>query len=228
MTKKQNNTFRPAREAWLNSFAKMAQPEFEKHGLKFPALRITTGFISETIYGRTYHKAISSEDIFEIQVCYVEDSMVKIAGTLVHELIHACGIFNHRSDFVAAGKALGLEGKPTMMGWDHGDKKRLPKWAKTITVKLGKYPTGHISIKNLNGALPERPGRPSATPTGDRPVYIGGIVGGKKPQKGRMLKAECEKCNFIFRAARVRLETPRKLRCPDAECNGLITIGQTV
>ena len=90
------NKFRPAREAWLNRFAQLSQSEFKRHGLKFPALRITTGFISETVYGRTFHKAISSVGVFEIQVCYVEDSAVKIAGTLVHELIHACGIFNHR------------------------------------------------------------------------------------------------------------------------------------
>ena len=41
---------------------------------------------------------------------------VKIAGTLVHELIHACGRFNHGAEFAAD---------------------RLPAWARRIMVKLG-------------------------------------------------------------------------------------------
>ena len=40
----------------------------------------------------------------------------KIAGTLVHELIHACGRFNHGAEFAAD---------------------RLPAWARRIMVKLG-------------------------------------------------------------------------------------------
>ena len=41
---------------------------------------------------------------------------VKIAGTLVHELIHACGRFNHGAEFAAD---------------------RLAAWARRIMVKLG-------------------------------------------------------------------------------------------
>ena len=41
---------------------------------------------------------------------------IKITGTLVHELIHTCGRFNHGAEFAAD---------------------RLPAWARRIMVKLG-------------------------------------------------------------------------------------------
>ena len=221
------NDFRPAREAWLNRFARMARPAFARIRLEYPALKLSTGYISASTLGRTYHHAVSTAEVYEIQVCLNDDDGVRVAGTLTHEPIHACGVWNHGKASRDAGRALGLEGKPTEMGWDHGDAGKLPAWARKIVGKLGPYPAGRISLRDAVPAEPGKPGGkpsptrpPSATPTGDRPV----IVGGPRPQRNRQIKAECAGCGFVFRASRKWLEAGRRLRCPDAACDGAVTV----
>ena len=108
------------------------------------------------------HHAVSTAGVYEIQVCLNEDDGVRVAGTLTHELIHACGVWNHGKAFRDAGRALGLEGKPTEMGWDHGDADRLPAWARKIVGKLGTYPAGRISLRS---AAPAEPGKPGGKPS---------------------------------------------------------------
>ena len=135
------------REAWLAAFAKAAKPQFKKLKLEYPAdLRIGCGWLGKKYAGRTYWPETSSVGASEVTLNLSRDQMTAVAGTLVHELIHACGVTNHKADFVAYGRALGLGGKPTAMGWDDTEP---PVWADKIFARLGDYPTGTLDPSTI-------------------------------------------------------------------------------
>ena len=129
------------REEWLRRFVRRARPVFEADGLTIPErLFVGVGLLDRRAVGRTYSDKLSSVGAVEITVEQTRDSTVEVAGTLVHELIHASGIHGHRRDFAKAGRQLGLCGKPRSMRFDQA----LPEWAETIVEMIGPYPPGTL------------------------------------------------------------------------------------
>lgn len=209
------------REDWLSEFAEACRPHFkELAGLDFGKVRLATGYVTRSVHGRTFIREVSTSGHCEIQVCYVEDNRIRIAGTLVHELIHAAGIRGHGKAFADAGNALGLTGKPTMMGWDDAKTVRnLPAWARPIFKACGRYPKGHIDLARVQ-PKPDADGEP-VKPGPGRP-NLPTLLTGAKPQTARLLKAECCGCGLVFRVT--RKWAGRVTRCPDADCDGKMRI----
>lgn len=134
------------REIWLLEFAKRARKHVhEKAGLIVPdRLRIGVGLLGtpgRPISGTTYAKGLASDGAVEITIAPRTCDTRDVAGTLVHELIHACGVHGHQKDFAKAGRALGLEGKPKEMGYVTAT----PAWVDAILKRMGNYPQGTLT-----------------------------------------------------------------------------------
>ena len=197
------------REDWLNKFMEAARITYAEHGLTIPdRIRIGVGLIGKGVLGCAWIKEVTNDGAVEITIAPTVDATVKIAGTLAHELIHACGIRGHRKDFADAGRSLGLVGKPTCMGFDGLD--RAPDWADRIIAELGAYPSGTL---NPYGEIIPFPGGPAGRPIGPT---------GKPRQTTRMHKASCDACDMVFRVSRKHAD--RITRCPDATCSGAVTV----
>ena len=185
------------REAWLRAFAKGAGRQYTARGLNYPAdLRIGCGWLGKRYLGIAYKKEASSVGAVEVTVSMKQDDPILVAGTLTHELIHACGVHGHKADFAGHATALGLAGKPTMAGWDdvkHGD---LPEWAGKLITRLGPYPKGTLE-----------PGT------------------GKPKDKVRMIKAECQSCGMVIRLARKWLKDDLRCPDPACGDYGELSIG---
>lgn len=183
-----------AREDWLRDFAEKARPLFAAAGLEYPAdLRIGAGDLGKKKAGASYAPAASSVGASEITISLRIDQTHDVAGTLVHELIHAAGIRHHRPDFRKAGLALGLVGKPSAMGWPKpGD---VPLWARIAIEELGPYPAGRIAPAEQK----------------------------KKPQSTRMIRVECASCSMVWRTTRKWIEGRKlrcpTARCKSAGLN---------
>lgn len=181
------------REAWLAELAERVRPAMETAAkLTFPDYRVSCGFPSRggksgKVVGECW-AAIASEDKHaEIFITPYEADPLKVASTLVHELIHAClPRAGHRSPFQKAAKALGF-----IAPW-----KSTPEtdefwaWVKPIVEAMPPYP--HGKLHNMSA------------------------VAAPKPQKARLLKAECEECGYTVRVTRVWVEGSGPPLCP---CN---------
>src|SRR5690606_21724530 len=95
----------------------------------------------------------------------------RIAGVLVHELVHAAGHWDHKAGFRKVATGLGLEGP--MTATTEGD--AFYEWADPIIERLGAFPGAA-----LDGLA---------------------LAGGKKKQSTRMIKVECGDCGWGFRAS---------------------------
>ena len=129
-----------------------------------------------------------------------------IIGTLLHELIHAGGINDHYRDFAAAGRALGLVGKPKGMGYEEAPYAALPWPVRETLSRLGPWP----------GAYYELPSRARRS-------------GAASASKTRMLKCDCAKCGMILRGSAAAFglvdgRLTKHLRCMDASCDGEVRV----
>lgn len=108
------------------------------------------------------------------------DDTIDVLGTLVHELVHALGIYNHKGEFRSVAVAVGLTGR--MTATVPGEELR--GLLEGIGQGLGEYP--HSGINPADG---------------ERPV---------KKQGTRLLKAVCdnEECGTIIRVTRKVVEYP--------------------
>ncbi len=135
------------RDEWFQAFTDKARPIFsDKAGLTIPEVRASVGFTSKgargNAIGECFHAESTKDNVVAIFVDPKLESIVEIAETLTHELIHACGIFGHKKDFADAMNAVGLVGKPTST--EPGPEWH--EWADAVIEELGHFPHSPIVL----------------------------------------------------------------------------------
>ncbi len=190
------------REQWLNKFTDLARPRFEAAGQPLPKeVRCSIGFPSKGVRSKTigecWYNDSSEDGHAEIFLRpSLQSDTSRIAAVLTHELAHAAlgKGFGHGKEFKALATALGLTGKMTATA--AGPVWHL--WADKIIAKLGPLPGA-----NLNGG--------------------GELEGGKKKQTTRMLKLECNVCDWSCRTSAKHIPSDRILICPSCGKGKLVT-----
>ena len=142
------------REDWLQQMIDLLRPDFDAVGAPLPEkIRVSCGFPSKSALAKKARRigecwgVESSEDkSFQVFVSPVLCESVEVAGTLVHELVHAAvGIeCKHRGAFPKIAKAIGLEGKMTETTVGEGLVAKL----KELIAKLGEYPHARLVAAN--------------------------------------------------------------------------------
>lgn len=109
------------REEWLEAAVEVLRPRFVPTGAKLPEkVRVSIGFPDKgglskrRTLGVCWSAETSTDKIPQIYLnptIETADGRQGYLATLVHELIHACGIHGHKKEFKRVGEALGLEGK---------------------------------------------------------------------------------------------------------------------
>jgi len=142
------------REDWLQQMIDLLRPDFDAVGAPLPEkIRVSCGFPSKSALAKKARRigecwgVESSEDkSFQVFVSPVLCESVEVAGTLVHELVHAAvGIeCKHRGAFPKIAKAIGLEGKMTETTVGEGLAAKL----KELIAKLGEYPHARLVAAN--------------------------------------------------------------------------------
>lgn len=187
MTKTTNQT--RTREEWLGAFAERAKPHFAEVGSPLPKeIRMSVGFPSKgqrsNTIGECHHAKGSADQHFEIflRPCLQDDSR-RIAGVLVHELVHAAGHWDHKAGFRKCAQGLGLGGKMTATT----ETEVFYAWADPIIEELGPFPGAALNESVL--------------------------VGGKKKQGTRMVKMACDECGWSFRASQKNIDAMTDHTC---------------
>jgi hypothetical protein len=168
------------REEWLNFVMDEVRPVFKTHGAPLPAkIRLSVGFTSTGSRGRRigecWSPIASSDKHAEIFIKPDQDNAVRVAGILVHELVHAAvgNEHGHKRPFARVATLMGLVGK--MTATTEG-----PKFVEMITPMLKKA-----------GPLPHKALLPFC-----------GVRSPRKKQGTRLLKAECEECGYTVRVTK--------------------------
>ncbi len=182
------------REAWLQQLMAAVAPWYEKEGYELKSVRIGVGFPStgrkSKRIGECWSPEQSEDKHNEIFVHPGYADSIDVAGTVVHELIHAAIGNKHKHGplFKKVAHALGLAGpmRATHVGPELTEK------LKEIIADIGKYP--HAKL-NVDGASSHGP-----------------------RQKNRMLKASCPECKYIIRASKSCFEIGVP-PCPNADCS---------
>lgn len=180
------------REAWLLKLAELMQPAMIGAArLEFPQYRVTCGFPSrgglakkKRVVGQCWSAKASSDRHAEIFVTPLEDNPEEVASTLAHELIHAClPEAGHKAPFARAAKALGFKAPWTSTP----ETDEFWAWVRPLLAQMPAYPHGRLHDM-----------APVAAP---------------KPQKGRLLKAECA-CGYTVRITRKWVVEAGPPHCP--------------
>lgn len=102
------------RETWLNDLANKMAPRYAELGQPIPAFRVAIGFTSGGKKSRAnaecWHNSVSGDGVYEIFIRPDEDTPMKLAAYLAHELCHTAAGFaaGHTGAFAKLMKALGL------------------------------------------------------------------------------------------------------------------------
>lgn len=133
------------REQWLNEAVEMLRPRFAPN-YTIPPLKVSIGFPPKGGLGRRskvtgvcFSSGLADDRQPQI---YINPTLSEVGGgdgilgTLVHELVHGCGVPGHGKAFKSAGSYIGLEGKmaSSTAGQD------LQDYFETIIEKLGQFP----------------------------------------------------------------------------------------
>jgi hypothetical protein len=129
------------REQWLEEAVTRVAPIFAPE--KVPTLRVSCGWpskratsLSRRIIGQCWPEG-GKDKRPQLFISPVLDSAAEVLSTLAHELCHAVvKEIGHRGPFVALGRRIGLEGKPSSMSAGPDLSKRL----NALTKDLGRYP----------------------------------------------------------------------------------------
>ena len=140
------------REEWLRRLTDSLRPLFGQHGAKVPKrVRASCGWPSKRAMakskrriGECWSNERSADKHHEIFISPTLSKPIKVAETLVHELVHAaigieCG---HKAPFRRLALAIGLEGKMTAT---HAGQE-LHDTLKRLTTEAGPYPHGEVSF----------------------------------------------------------------------------------
>lgn len=136
------------REEWLTAAANAMRAAFDTVGRALPVkVRVACGWPSKgatartrMVVGQCWIPEASADGTSEVCVSPVIDDPREVFAILVHELIHASGVRNHRGPFLGMMRKLGLAGKPTAT--EPGDSFDT-RYGATITA-LGTYPHAKI------------------------------------------------------------------------------------
>lgn len=182
------------REKWLTLFAEQAVLHMaECAQLSFDKWRITCGFPSTKATGGKRGQAIgqcwsaeaSDDRTAEMLISPVIDDPREVAHVIVHELIHAAlPGAGHKKPFQKAARLCGLQ-KPFTATTPTA---AFWLWAEPILEALPPYPHAKINATRIEGA--------------------------PKPQKARMIKAECDVCGYTVRLAKKWIEAVGAPHCP--------------
>lgn len=185
------------REAWLRNAVELLSVElFNPVGIKLPAkLQISVGIPhgpkgkkgSSHAIGQCWNPRCSKDAHTEIFIHPEVDAPFDVLAILIHECIHAAGIWNHKKEFKAMATKIGLSGKMTATVPDETLAKRIKAWVR------GLPPYPHASLD----------------------IYSGSSDGSKK-QGSRMIKCECSHCGYSVRTTRKWLDVGLPV-CPCGE-----------
>lgn len=189
------------REEWLNFVMDEVRPAFKSHDAPLPTkVRLSVGFTSTGDRGKRigecWSPLASGDKHAEIFIKPDQDDAVRVAGILVHELVHAAvgNEHGHKAPFKRVAVAFGLEGKMTATT----EGVAFVDYIKPILKKAGPLPH-----KRLNAMRSPR-----------------------KKQTTRLLKTECSECGYVVRVTAKWLElgapfcgvrSHGRMVCEDAE-----------
>lgn len=175
------------REEWLVAAVDEFRQLFEQAGEKIPEkVKVSMGFPAKggmrkrMVIGVCYKATASKDGVCQIYINPVLDTLGGadgILGTLVHELVHACGKHGHGKEFRSLATAVGLEGRMASSiasDW-------LQSEFDSIILHLGEFP--HAGL-----------------------ILSSSLAIGQKPDKCRMHKCECSTCGYTARIANKWIE----------------------
>ena len=142
------------REEWLNQLTdEYLRPLFAKNGYIIPtnirlscSLPSSRAFAKKKVVGECWSSKASADGTIEIMCSHTEADSQEVAGTLVHELVHATvGVeHGHRKPFRDCAIAVGLEGKMTATT----SSKELIEFLEPAILKLGAYPHAKLDYNS--------------------------------------------------------------------------------
>lgn len=184
------------REQWLNAFATEARPHFKRAGAELPkTIRMSIGFPSKGIRAKTigecWYSSASTDKHAEIFIRpSLQASASRIADVLTHELIHAALPEGTGHGPDFKRVALALGLTGKMTATVAGPKWH--EWADPILKKIGKFPGAELK---------------------------GALAGGKKKQTTRLIKLQCDECEWTCRTTKLHIHD--ELACPTG-CGGYL------
>ena len=202
------------REGWLTvAMAMLFELVFERLGHAMPTnTRVACGWPSKggtakkrRVIGQAWHSRASADGHFEILISPFLDDALFVLAVLAHEMVHVIAGFEcgHRGPFKRLATAIGLEGPMTATR----PGTRFIEATVPIIEALGPYPHAQLGVVSGLPANPEEPGQP------DEPDSTG-----PRPDKGRMIRAQCPACGMVIRLASkwIGAHSPA---CPNLECS---------
>ncbi len=146
---KTSTSLAKTREQWLQAAISRLRPAYPKVGLTLPqTLHVSVGFPSTRALsarnrriGECWTPRASRDGNPHVFISPLIEEGREVLAILVHELIHASGIANHRKDFARPATSLGLTGKMTCTTAGPELTERL----NALLTKLGPYPHSAIS-----------------------------------------------------------------------------------
>ena len=176
------------RERGLLDAIEAVAPWFRNAGHEIPPVKVSVGFPptgglkkNRRVLGVCFPKTMTKDDVPQIFINPTIDEVDSDQGvlaTLVHEIVHACGIHGHGSDFRKLAVAVGLTGQmrsTIASDW-------LVEELKGIVRKIGPFP-GAAIVSRMDSA--------------DSPI---------KRDKCRIHKCICSDCGYTARVAKKWLE----------------------
>lgn len=159
------------------------------------------------VLSQSWDALCSTDGSFEIFISPRIDDPEKLLAILAENLIAVVVGIKHgrRKPFKDCALAIGLEGPMrTPVAGETFKRSVAP-----ILEALGPYP--HGAVNPLDGIARDPSGNP--IDNGDP------LTTGDKPQKGRLIKLQCPKCDLTLRLARKWIDGKR-LSCPNMDCPG--------
>ena len=130
------------REEWLLALIGKIRPWIEAEGETLPAVHVSVGWPSKSAtaskqrrIGEAWKGKASADGAPHIFISPLLER-TEADHVLVHELVHACGHWDHRRGFKRLATALGLEGKMTATTCSASLRTRLD----AVAAEIGPYP----------------------------------------------------------------------------------------
>ena len=181
-----------SREEWLTCAADLLRGQFEKRGYALPAAyRVALGWPrNRRALGETAGAEFSSTGTLETFISPLVANALTALDVLTHEACHALTGKHHRSAFIDAARAMGLQGKGATMTGRYNP--TWQAWAIPLAAKLGDFPHDAMLLDMKRAAKPS----------------------------SRSIKCACPKCRRIIRTTRKALTDIPQPRCIDPSCAG--------
>lgn len=200
------------RDDWHLQMKKRLEPWFHDLGAPLPNnIRIACSWPSQggtrrinPVVGQCWPRRLSKDGTYEIFISPTLDDHIEVAGTLIHELIHAalnCQ-FGHGRQFRQLALGVGLQGRMTATVVGPSLRARL----NTLISEIGPYPHAQVQLPAV-GAL-TIPLIPSE---------------GMKKQTTRLVHCECADCGYTLWTTRKWIT--RYPQLPTCPCGGRFVVG---